>query len=74
MFSKHTLVYAGYNVVSFLVLPLFVIGVGLSLFLYALVAEFGDSWIGGSHTPFDSSAAREVANRMCLGDDATIRG
>ncbi len=74
MFSKDALVFFGYTVVSFVVLPLFVIGVGLALFLHALIAELRDSWSGSSDTPFDSSAAREVAHRMCLGDDATIRG
>ena len=74
MLSNDELVFFGYGVVSFVVLPLFVIGVGLTLFLYALVAVLGESWIGSSHTPLDSSAAREVARRMCLGNGAAIRG
>jgi hypothetical protein len=74
MSSKDALVFVVYGVVTFVVLPSFVIGVSLALFLYALVAELSDSWIGSGNTPLDSSAAREVAHRMCLGDDARIRG
>lgn len=47
---------------------------GGALFVYAIVAELRNSLIGSNHAPCDSSAAREVAHRMCLGDDATIRG
>lgn len=46
MLSKDALVSVGYGMVSFLLMPIFVIGVGLSLFLYAVVAELGglDWW------------------------------
>ena len=51
----------------FVLLPVVVIGGGLSLFLYAILAELGALATGDRSKAIDASAAREMASRMCGG-------
>jgi hypothetical protein len=74
MISKSAPVFFAYSVVSFVVLPPLVIGGTLALFLYAVLAELGECLIDSGHARLDPFSAREVAHRMCLHNDAKIRG
>jgi hypothetical protein len=51
----------------FVFLPAVVIGGGLSLLLYAILAEFGAFITGHPSKTLDSSVAREIARRLCGG-------
>jgi len=51
----------------FVLLPLFLIGGGIALFTYAVVAELGAILTGSRDKPLDSSVAREITRRMCGG-------
>jgi hypothetical protein len=49
----------------FVLLPMVVIGGGLALFLYAVLAELAAFITGKSGKPVDTAAAREIAHRLC---------
>jgi hypothetical protein len=51
----------------FVLLPVVVIGGGISLFLYAILAELGALITGDRSKTVDASTAREMARRMCGG-------
>jgi hypothetical protein len=51
----------------FILLPLLVIGGGVALFAYAIFAELGAFLMGDAGKAVDTSAAREIARRMCSG-------
>jgi hypothetical protein len=57
----------------FILLPLLVIGGGVTLFAYAIFAELGAVLtVNPGKTP-DTSAAREIARRMCGGYGVQVR-
>jgi len=51
----------------FVLLPALVIGGGIALFAYAIFAELGALLTGNPYQSLDTSAAREIARRMCAG-------
>jgi hypothetical protein len=51
----------------FILLPIFVIGGGIALFIYAVLSELSDSFGRDSDKAPDGSTAREIARQMCLG-------
>jgi hypothetical protein len=51
----------------FLLLPIFVIGGGTILFVYATLSELGALLTGSPANPIDPTTAREIARRICLG-------
>jgi hypothetical protein len=57
----------------FVLLPLLVIGGGVTLFAYAIFAELGAFLMGNSSKTVDTSVARETARRMCGGYDVHAR-
>ena len=67
MSSKTILFSLGCVVAWFVLLPLLVIGGAITLFAYATFAELGALLLGTSHKPLDTSAAREMARRLCGG-------
>jgi hypothetical protein len=54
----------------FVLLPMLVIGGGLALFTHAIFAELGAWFLGNTGTAVDTTAAREIARRMCGGVQA----
>jgi hypothetical protein len=48
-------------------LPTFVVGGGVALFTYAVLAEFGAFLTGKPSQTLETSVAREMARRMCGG-------
>jgi hypothetical protein len=51
----------------FVLLPVLLVGGGIALFAYAVLAELGAFLTGSSGKTLDSSVAREIARRMCGG-------
>jgi len=51
----------------FVLLPLLVIGGGITLFAYAIFAELGEFLMGNPSKTLDTTVAREIARRMCGG-------
>jgi hypothetical protein len=51
----------------FVLLPVVVIGGGLALFLYAILAELAALITGKPTNALDTTVAREIARRMCWG-------
>jgi hypothetical protein len=51
----------------FVLLPMLVIGGGISLFAYATFAELGAFLTGSRARTLDTTAAREIAHKMCGG-------
>ena len=49
----------------FVLLPVVVIGGGLALFLYAILAELAALITGKPSKALDTTVAREIARRMC---------
>jgi hypothetical protein len=49
----------------FVLLPLLVVGGGIALLAYAIFAELGSVLTGNAYKNLDTSAAREIARRMC---------
>jgi hypothetical protein len=49
----------------FVLLPLLAIGGGVALFAYATFAELAAFLTGAPDNTLDTSAAREIATRMC---------
>ncbi len=52
----------------FVLLPMLVVGGGILLLAWAVLAEVSELLVGGS-TPFDRAAVRESARRVCLNPD-----
>ena len=67
MFLKTILLSLGCLLAWFVLLPLLVIGGGVALFTHAIFAEFCASFLGNTGTTVDTTAAREIARRMCGG-------
>jgi hypothetical protein len=67
MSFKQIVFYMGCTVAWFILLPVFVIGGGIALLGYAVFAELGESIVGKTEKAVDSSTAREMAHRLCLG-------
>jgi hypothetical protein len=57
----------GYVIAWFVLLPVLVIGGGIALFAYAVFAELAAFLTGTPSKTLDTSAAREIARRMCGG-------
>jgi hypothetical protein len=51
----------------FVLLPLLAITGGITLFVYAVLAEIGSRFAGRPAKSLDPSAAREIARRICMG-------
>lgn len=54
-------------------LPMLVIGGGIALLAYAIFAELGAVLTGNAFKTLDTSAAREIARRMCGGYGLPVR-
>jgi len=67
MSTKAVLFSLGCLVAWFVLLPVLVIGGGLSLFAYAVFAELGAFLAGIPSKTIDTSAAREMARSICPG-------
>jgi hypothetical protein len=65
MSLKTILFTLGCVVVWFVLLPAFVFGGGIALLSYAIIAEFVAFLTGKPAKTLDTSAAREIARRMC---------
>jgi hypothetical protein len=63
----------GCLVAWFVLLPLLLIVGGTALFAYAIFAELGAFLTGSTSKTLDSSAAREVARRVCGGYGVQVR-
>jgi hypothetical protein len=57
----------GCVVAWFVLLPVLVIGGGVALFAYAIFAELAAFMTGTPSKTLETSAAREIARRMCGG-------
>jgi hypothetical protein len=73
MSLKAILFALGCLLVWFVLLPLLVIGGGVSLLAYAIVAELGPLLTGMPRKTVDTSAAREITRRMCGGYSVQAR-
>jgi hypothetical protein len=51
----------------FVLLPMVLVGGGIALFAYAVFAELGAFLAGIPNKTLDTSAAREMARRICHG-------
>jgi hypothetical protein len=69
MLLKAILFPLGYIVAWFVLLPVLVVGGGIALFVYAVVAELA----GKPAATLDPSSAREIARRLCGGYEAPAR-
>ena len=67
MISKAVLISLGCLLAWLVLLPLLVIGGGVTLLAYAILAEFGALILGGGAKALDTADAREIARRMCGG-------
>ena len=67
MSPKAVILSFGCLIAWFVLLPAFVIGGGIALFAYAVLAEFGASLTGKPRQALETSVAREMARRMCGG-------
>jgi len=56
----------GCIIVWFVLLPVLVVCGGIALFSYAVFAELGALLTGEHGKTLETSAAREIARRMCL--------
>jgi hypothetical protein len=66
MSFKQIAFYLGCAISWFVALPVFVVGGGIALFVYAVFAEIGEVVAGGPKKS-DASDARELARLMCIG-------
>jgi len=73
MSLKAVLFTFGCLVAWFVLLPLLLIAGGTALFAYAMFAEVGARLTGISGKTPDTSAAREIARRMCGGYGVQVR-
>jgi hypothetical protein len=67
MSFKQIVFYMGCTATWFILLPVFVVGGGIALLVYAVFAELGESIVGRTEKIVDSSTVREMARRLCLG-------
>ena len=67
MIWKIILISLGCLLAWLVLLPLLVIGGGVTLLAYAILAEFGALILGDSVKALDTADAREIARRMCGG-------
>jgi hypothetical protein len=67
MSTKAVFFSLGCLVAWFILLPLVVIGGGLALFAYAVIAELGAFLAGIPSKTLDTSAARQMARSICPG-------
>jgi hypothetical protein len=67
MMWKAVLISLGCLVAWLVLLPLLVIGGGVTLLAYAILAEFGALILGDSAKALNTADAREIARRMCGG-------
>jgi hypothetical protein len=74
MYSQAISSSLGYLIAWFLILPIFVIGGGATLILYAVLAEIGAILTGSSGNTLDPAEARELARRICLGHGEVAAG
>ena len=65
MSLKYVLFSLGCLLAWFVLLPLLVIVGGIALLVYAVIAELGAVLAGNPGTALDTSAAREIARRVC---------
>jgi hypothetical protein len=73
MSLKAILFTLGCLVAWFVLLPLLLIAGGTALFAYAMFAELGAFLTGNPGKTPDTSAAREIARRMCGGYGFQVR-
>jgi hypothetical protein len=73
MSLKAILFALGCLLVWLVLLPLLIIGGGVSLFAYAIFAELGPFLTGNPRKTIDASAARETVRRMCGGYSVPAR-
>jgi hypothetical protein len=66
MSSKAVLFSLGCMLAWFVFLPVLVIGGGIGLFSYAILAELGALLTGTPSKTLDTRAAREIARRLCI--------
>jgi hypothetical protein len=72
--SLKAILYAlGCLVAWFVLLPLLLIAGGAALFAYAIFAELAAFLTGHPGKTIDTSAAREIARRMCGGYGVRVR-
>ena len=67
MSPKTILLTFGCILAWFVLLPVAVIGGGLALFLYAILAELAALVTGKPGKALDKEVARDIARRMCAG-------
>jgi hypothetical protein len=67
MSLKAVLFSLGCVIAWFVILPSLVIGGGIALFAYAIIAELGASLTGSPPGTLDTTVAREIARTMCGG-------
>jgi hypothetical protein len=67
MFFNAVFISLACTIVWFLLLPIFVIGGGTILFVYATLSELGALLTGRAGNSIDPATAREIARRICLG-------
>jgi hypothetical protein len=67
MFFNAIFIFLAYVVAWFLILPIFAIGGGAILFVYAAMSELGALLTGSAENSLDPTAARKIARRICLG-------
>jgi len=67
MSLKALVFFLGCILAWFVLLPLLVVAGGVALFAYAIFAELAAFVTGNPGKSLDTSAAREIARRMCLG-------
>jgi hypothetical protein len=73
MSTKAVFFSLGCLIAWFVLLPVLVIGGGLALFAYAVFAELGAFFALIPSKTLDTSAAREMARRICPGYGAPAR-
>jgi len=68
MSLKQVIFYAVCAATWVLLLPVCLLGGATALLFYAVASELGELFAGGTSTAVDSSTAREIARRVCLGN------
>jgi len=68
MSFKQVMFYIGCAVAWFVLLPVCIVGGGVALLSYAVFSEVGELVAGDAKKTVDSSTAREIARRVCLGN------
>jgi hypothetical protein len=67
MFSQAIFSSVGCLIAWFIILPIFVVGGGAVLILYALLSELGAILTGRGGNSLEPAEARKIARRICLG-------